>query len=227
MTKALEQLEHDRQLALAGISHDIRTPLTRLRMEIELASIGPEVRANLVDDIERIDSVVRQFIDYARAAALQGSDTDDAAPAVREAVERWQDDGLRISLDCPAQLPWLGRRVDVDRLLDNLLSNIARYARSHGEKDGNLRLRSLDGTLSLELEDFGEGVPEHELSRLIEPFARLEAYRSDREGTGLGLAIVNRIVLRHQGSLELHRARSGGLAVRLQLPSAKVIGATA
>ncbi|MFM7502113.1 MAG: ATP-binding protein [Betaproteobacteria bacterium] len=227
MTKALEQLEHDRQLALAGISHDVRTPLTRLRMEIELASIGPEVRANLVDDIERIDSVVRQFIDYARAAALQGSDTDDAAPAVREAVERWQNDGLRISLDCPARLPWRGRRVDVDRLLDNLLSNIARYASSHGEIDGNLRLSSLDFTLSLELEDFGEGVPEHELSRLIEPFARLEAHRSDREGTGLGLAIVNRIVLRHQGSLELHRAISGGLAVRLQLPSARPVGVTA
>jgi two-component system osmolarity sensor histidine kinase EnvZ len=108
-----------------------------------------------------------------------------------------------------------------------LLSNIARYARSHGEIDGNLRLSSLDGTLSLQLEDYGEGVPEHELSRLIEPFARLEAHRSDREGTGLGLAIVNRIVLRHHGSLELHRAISGGLAVRLQLPSARPVGVTA
>ncbi|NCW97492.1 MAG: hypothetical protein EBW71_00650, partial [Betaproteobacteria bacterium] len=95
MRKALEQLEDDRRVALAGISHDIRTPLTRLRMEVELASISQDVRANLVDDIERIDGVVRQFIDYARASVLQGSDTDDAAPGVKAAVERWRDDGLR------------------------------------------------------------------------------------------------------------------------------------
>ena len=223
MTKALEQLEHDRRVALAGISHDIRTPLTMLRMEVELASLAQQVRSNLVDDIERIDGVVRQFIDYARAAVLQGSDTDDAAPAVRAAVERWQDDGLRIALHSPDHLPWVGRRVDIDRLLDNLLSNIARYARSSGTLDGELKLSSQAGTLSLELDDFGPGVPEHELVRLLEPFARLEAYRSDREGTGLGLAIVNRIVLRHQGRLELRRAQTGGLSVRLLLPSAKAV----
>jgi two-component system osmolarity sensor histidine kinase EnvZ len=227
MTRALEQLEQDRRLALAGISHDIRTPLTRLRMEVELASLAQEVRANLVDDIERIDGVVRQFIDYARAAVLQGSDTDDAAPGVRAAVERWCEDGLRINLHCPEHLPWLGRQVDLDRLLDNLLSNIARYARSAGPLDGELKLNCQAGTLSLELEDFGPGVPEHELERLLEPFARLEAYRSDREGTGLGLAIVNRIVLRHQGRLELRRGQQGGLAVRLQLPSAKPVSAPA
>ncbi len=224
MRKALEQLEDDRRVALAGISHDIRTPLTRLRMEVELASISQDVRANLVDDIERIDGVVRQFIDYARASVLQGSDTDDAAPGVKAAVERWRDDGLRIKLECPEQLPWVGRRVDVDRLLDNLLSNIARYARSAGDCDGELRLSSQTGVLVLELDDYGPGVPERELERLLEPFSRLEAYRSDREGTGLGLAIVNRIVLRHQGRLELRRARTGGLGVRLQLPSAKQLG---
>jgi len=86
-----------------------------------------------------------------------------------------------------------------------------------------LKLSSQAGTLSLELDDFGPGVPEHELVRLLEPFARLEAYRSDREGTGLGLAIVNRIVLRHQGRLELRRAQTGGLSVRLLLPSAKAV----
>ncbi|NCX23339.1 MAG: hypothetical protein EBX17_09200 [Betaproteobacteria bacterium] len=150
MRKALEQLEDDRRVALAGISHDIRTPLTRLRMEVELASISQDVRANLVDDIERIDGVVRQFIDYARASVLQGSDTDDAAPGVKAAVERWRDDGLRIKLECPEQLPWVGRRVDVDRLLDNLLSNIARYARSAGDCDGELRLSSQTGVLAIE-----------------------------------------------------------------------------
>jgi len=221
MTRALEQLEQDRRLALAGISHDIRTPLTRLRMEVELASLSQEVRANLVDDIERIDGVVRQFIDYARAAVLQGSDTDDAAPCVRAAVERWCDDGLRIALQCPENLPWSGRQVDLDRLLDNLFSNIARYARSTGPLDAELKMSSQAGTLWLELEDFGPGVPEHELERLLEPFARLETYRSDREGTGLGLAIVNRIVSRHQGRLELRRGQDGGLTVRLQLPSTK------
>ncbi|NCW98973.1 MAG: ATP-binding protein, partial [Betaproteobacteria bacterium] len=87
-----------------------------------------------------------------------------------------------------------------------------------------LRLSSQTGVLVLELDDYGPGVPERELERLLEPFSRLEAYRSDREGTGLGLAIVNRIVLRHQGRLELRRARTGGLGVRLQLPSAKQLG---
>jgi len=223
MRMALEQLERDRGVALAGISHDIRTPLTRLRMEVELASLPPEILGNLVQDIERIDSVVGQFIDYARAATLQASDTDDAAPSVRAAVDRWREDGLRITLNCPEQLPWMGRRIDVDRLLDNLLSNIARYARSPGPLDGQLKLSSESGTLSIELDDFGPGVPETDQERLLEPFARLEAYRSDREGTGLGLAIVNRIVIRHEGRLALQRAVSGGLAVRLKLPSAKPV----
>lgn len=223
MRQALEQLEQDRRLALAGISHDIRTPLTRLRMEVELASLPPDVLANLVDDIERIDTVVRQFIDYARAASLQGSDTDDAAPGVRAAVERWREDGLRIALHCPEHLPWIGRRIDMDRLLDNLFSNIARYARSPGPLDGELKLSSKEGTLSIELEDFGPGVPEGEQERLLEPFVRLEAYRSDREGSGLGLAIINRIVMRHEGQLVLRRGGSGGLAVRLNLPSAKPV----
>jgi len=219
MTLALDRLDQDRRLALAGISHDIRTPLTRLRMEIELAMLSPDVRANLVSDIERIDGVVRQFIDYARASTLEGSDTHDAAASVALAVERWRDDGLRIRLDLPETLPWSGRRVDIDRLLDNLLSNVARYARSQGDFDADLSLRSVQGSLQLALDDYGPGVPEGDYQRLLEPFARLEDHRSEREGSGLGLAIVNRIVLRHQGKLELRRSPGGGLSVHLSLPS--------
>lgn len=220
MTRALDRLDQDRRLALAGISHDIRTPLTRLRMEIELAHLPPDVRANIVSDIERIDGVVRQFIDYARASSLEGSDTGDAAPSVAAAVERWRDDGLRIRLDAPESLPWSGRRVDIDRLLDNLLSNVARYARNAGNCDADLHLRSQQGTLHLVLDDYGPGVPETDLERLVEPFARLEEHRSEREGSGLGLAIVHRIVTRHQGKLALRRSPGGGLAVHLHLPSA-------
>ena len=219
MRLALDRLDQDRRLALAGISHDIRTPLSRLRMEVELATLPPEVRSNLVSDLERIDAVVRQFIDYARASALEGSDTDDAAPSVALAVERWRGDGLRIRLELPDTLPWKGCRVDIDRLLDNLLSNVARYARAQGPCDADLSLRSQQGTLHLVLDDYGPGVPRSDFQRLLEPFVRLEDHRSEREGTGLGLAIVNRIVMRHQGKLELGRSPSGGLSVQLSLPS--------
>ncbi|MFA7667104.1 MAG: ATP-binding protein [Burkholderiaceae bacterium] len=223
MTRDLDALERDRTLALAGISHDIRSPLARLRMEIELAPIDEVQRQALAGDIERIDRIVGQFVHYARIGQPARVDSVDVGAAIAALVSAYRTraaaETLTIESDTVGARPWRGDPIDLNRALGNLIDNALRYGRS---PDGSVRIsvsaRTEGRKLIVELADAGPGVPASQLERLLRPFERLDAERNDEGGAGLGLAIVDRIARRYGGSLSLDQAPGGGLHARIELP---------
>jgi two-component system osmolarity sensor histidine kinase EnvZ len=230
MASDLAELESDRALALAGISHDLRTPLTRLRMEIELSRLDEAEKASMAADIERIDAIVGKFVEYARSGTSgerAGGRVEevDVASALASLLATWRarsapgEPALRAEL--APELHWRGDPLDLARIATNLLENAARHGRDdRGPADVELRARRDAGGLLLEVADRGPGVPEAQLERLLRPFARVGDERSDRGGSGLGLAIVQRLAQRYGGHCRLANRPGGGLLATVALPDA-------
>lgn len=224
LARDLARLDADRSLALAGISHDIRSPLARLRMEIELAPLEAGQRASMAEDIERIDRIVGQFVQYARIAEPPRTERVDVdallsglAHGYHGAVEAGE---LVLEIDAGEVLHWIGDPTDLHRALANLIDNSMRYGRAAAGEPARVQLRaqrSSDG-LSIEVRDHGPGVPPADLDRLLEPFARMDSARGESGGSGLGLAIVERLARRYGGGLRLVNLPAGGLSASLTLP---------
>jgi two-component system osmolarity sensor histidine kinase EnvZ len=225
MAHDLHALEQDRAEALAGISHDIRTPLTRLRMEIELAPIDAAARASMADEIERIDAIVRQFVDFAQPVELESMSDIDLTAAIDSVVAGFTHgpDAAQLSLHRSIRpgTHWHGSQTSLARILSNLLENARRYgADATGHIRIDLSAQRLSRGIELCVRDHGPGVPVEQLERLQRPFARADAERSRFGGSGLGLAIVGRLARRHGGSLQLELPTGGGLLARVHLQDA-------
>ena len=214
MARDLERHEKDRSEVLAGISHDLRTPLTRLRLEAELSVADESARQAVVADIEQMEAVISQFMDYARTETGEEPIDTDLTAQLTTLAERQSLVGRSLSLDLAALPPVKLRQKAINRALTNLIDNASKY----GGGEVSLRAGQVDGEIQIDVSDRGPGIPESETERLKRPFARLETARTNASGTGLGLAIVERIARHHGGRLELLSNPGGGLLARLVLP---------
>jgi two-component system osmolarity sensor histidine kinase EnvZ len=223
MVTDLAKLEEDRAVLLAGISHDLRTPLTRLRLEIEMSELPEKNRSDMIGDLEQMDSIVRQFLDYARRSPQHPAERVDLSALIEQAPAR-----LRITADEQVSVNMLvapgivieGYRTELERALDNLLVNAARYGRdpATGCLELTVSLASDGQDVVLAVADHGPGVPTAQIDRLMRPFERGDSARSGGEGAGLGLPIVQRIARLHGGSLRLLANAPHGLRAELSLP---------
>ena len=227
MAEQLSKIEQDRAQMLAGISHDLRTPLARLRLEAELSVPDTEARQHMVADIEQVDTIIAKFLDYARPdhANLQPLPLAELVDA--SAVPFQLRDDMRVHVDIPADLHVLGDEVELSRVLANLLENARRYGKS---ADGTLAqvdisARAVGKRVVLHLRDHGQGVQEEQLASLTRPFFRGDSARTEATGAGLGLAIVAKMLRNMGGSLEFHNHPDGGLATRIGLQAASQIAA--
>ena len=218
MSLDLAQLENDRALILAGISHDLRTPLARLRLGIEFSGADEATRGGMEQDIEDMDRIIAQFLDYGREVAPEGgrescdvsAQVEDIAAALRRRGSAVQD-----STSGPLQVE--GRPGALRRAITNLVENALRYAGDAAPVE--VSTRQEDGRAIIEVADRGPGIPPDQVARLKRPFTRLEGARSNAKGSGLGLAIVNRIAQSHGGSFDLLARPGGGLLARISLPA--------
>ena len=223
MVADLGKLEDDRAVLLAGISHDLRTPLTRLRLELEMAALPAADREAMIADLEQMDAIVRQFLDYARRAPQQPAETIDLTELVRGAALRARIDAQPLAtlelLVAPA-VTVTGYRTELDRALDNLLVNAARYGRDpdSGRLTVTVSLTNDGREAVIAVADRGPGVPAEQIDRLLRPFERGDAARSGSGGAGLGLPIVQRIARLHGGALRLLANSPHGLRAELTLP---------
>jgi len=170
-------------------------------------------RQAVVSDIEQMESVISQFMDYARAESGEPPSPTDLPALLASVAARQANLGRQILTDLAPLDEVLLRPKAIARAVTNLLDNAAKYA--GGEI--SLRLSASEHEILIEIGDRGPGVPDSEVDRLKRPFTRLEAARSNATGTGLGLAIVNRIARLHDGGLDLLPNPGGGLLVRLSL----------
>lgn len=211
MSRDLVKLEADRRLMLAGISHDLRTPLTRMRIAAELAhsNIDPA----MIHDIEDMDAILKQFLDYARDGSEEQSGEHDLNALVQETVQRFAARGHALETELGAVPPFPFRRHSIRRVLDNLIDNAVRYGKSGVRVETSCSTDTVFTTVS----DAGPGIRNGAPADFIKPFAREDVSRSER-GAGLGLTIVDRVVRLHGGRLRLENAKGGGLCVTIELP---------
>ncbi|HEV8517711.1 MAG TPA: ATP-binding protein [Burkholderiales bacterium] len=219
MTNDLKRIDADRALLLAGVSHDLRTPLARIRLGVEM--LGDKADATLIDgmvqDIEDIDAAINQFLDFARVTGEQSAASEvDLEELVHSVVERYQQQGKPVRARFTG-VPQLQMKVlAIRRLLTNLIDNALR----HGGTEVEVQTAVSDGWVRLSILDRGPGIPSADTARMLQPFTRLNEARST-SGSGLGLAIVDRIAKLHGGRVSLLAREGGGLEARIEFPVAR------
>ena len=222
MLANLQRAEEDRTLLLAGVSHDLRTPLARLRLGIEVGMPDDKEREGMVSDIEEMDRIIGQFLDFARGDRDAATELRQLNDIVAPVVERYRRDGRDVSF-VAGELPPLPLRVTaLSRLVNNLLDNALRY----GKEPVEVTTRRIDSSIALDVADRGPGIPADEVDRMKRPFTRGESARTGAAGAGLGLAIVERIARMHGGTLDLTLPEGGGMRARVTLPLASVTART-
>jgi two-component system osmolarity sensor histidine kinase EnvZ len=224
MARELARVEQDRAVMLAGISHDLRTPLARLRLEAEMSVADPHALAHMAADIDQLNAIIDKFTDYARPdlPALQLVDLQTQLEALCGRVEG--DARVRLAIDRPAPALAMADPTDLLRVLVNLVENAARYARGAdgGPAEVSVQAQVAQEEIDIRVCDRGPGVPPHQLGQLVQPFFRGNAARTEATGAGLGLAIVDKAVQRMKGRLAFRNLPGQGLEVRIVLPRAPV-----
>ncbi|CAB0150623.1 Osmolarity sensor protein EnvZ [Pseudidiomarina piscicola] len=219
MAEGVRQLEQDRALLMAGVSHDLRTPLTRIRLATEMMPASEDYLAEgIISDIDDMNAIIDQFIDYVRVDSAADSDCENLNYLVEDVIghvpETWSSE-IEVHYGEIPSIPV--RAISIKRVLLNLLENAERY--------GGQRILVETGYAAarkrvwISICDDGEGIPASQIEHVLQPFTQGDKARASK-GSGLGLAIVKRIVERHGGRISFGRSqRLGGLAVRIELPS--------
>jgi two-component system osmolarity sensor histidine kinase EnvZ len=219
MARELAKVEEDRAVMLAGISHDLRTPLARLRLEAEMSVGDDEARHNMASDIDQLDAIIDKFMDYARPGethlrpVLLSKLIDKEAASFRDPGE------IRIKSKLEIDLEVLADEVELARVFANLFENARRYGRNN---DTGIAMVTVSfvrtaGWVICTVRDTGPGVAPEKLGQLTTPFFRGDAARTAATGAGLGLAIVDKAMQRMGGQVEITNAPDGGLVVHLRL----------
>lgn len=216
MADSLAELDAERTLILAGVSHDIRTPLARLRLSVEMLPDDgcASLKNGMVQDIADMDNIIHQFLDFVKGVEGEPTEMTD----VNALLQAVHDRQLRAGRDLVVQLaPTYHipiKPLAMQRLLDNLVGNAYAYG------NGQVRIASkiANENIIISVFDNGPGIPETHVEKLLRPFERLDTARSNAGGSGLGLAIADRIAKQHHGKLELINRPEGGLEARLSLP---------
>ena len=214
MRTDLTRLDQERATFLAGVSHDLRTPLSRLRLGVEMLPADPATRSDLEKDIEDINVVIDQFLDFARDESSEPTQRMNLTQLALGAVERAARMHVAAMTDLAELPPLMLRPIAMQRAIDNLVNNAAR----HGGGDILIQTRRVttDSTASiLSVFDRGPGIPAHEVERLKQAFTRIDSARSGESGAGLGLAIVERIARMHGAKFDLLPRAGGGTEARL------------
>jgi two-component system osmolarity sensor histidine kinase EnvZ len=214
MSGNLERLEADRALILAGVSHDLRTPLARLRLGIEMSDGDAVLKQGMAADIDEMDAIIGQFLDFARAGREEPGEPADVADIAADIARHYEEVGQPLRHEIAATAPRALRRQAIRRAIANLVDNAQRYA--GGEVV--MRVAPAGEAAVIEVLDRGPGIPAEHAERMKQPFTRMESARSNAGGSGLGLAIVDRIAQMHGGRLDLLPRDGGGLVARITLP---------
>ena len=203
----------ERGRLLTAISHDLKTPITRLRLRAEMLSDG-EIRTRMLRDLEEMQTMVGTTLDFFRTTGTGARQPLDVGALIESICEDRREAGQALSVRGAAQAPYRADPQALRRCLENLIENALRYGGS-----AEIEVSDTPQRLRIAVLDRGPGIPPAELERVFEPFYRLDASRNlDQGGTGLGLSIARDVVQTHGGSITLRNRPEGGLIAELRLP---------
>lgn len=216
MSKGIKQLEADRSLLMAGISHDLRTPLTRIRLASEMMSEDEDyLKDGIEKDIDDMNAIIDQFIDYIRHDMMDKTQPIELNKMIKDVVELESVEGKNIHLQLGpnTEIPMV--YAAMKRVLANLIQNAFKYSSNDIEISSGINLET--NRAYFNVADNGPGISDSEIERLFQPFTQGDTARGT-EGSGLGLAIIKRIVDGHGGRVTLKNRSSGGLVAKVELP---------
>ena len=219
MAERLAKVEEERTLMLAGISHDLRTPLARLRLETELSVPDAQARQAMSADIDQLDDMIDKFLGYARPDYTELQPVL-LAPVISKCITPFRGASqMRIEVHVPEDLQVMADAVELGRVISNLLENARRYGQNPNDGISHVEIRAQagNGMVVLRIRDHGPGAAPEQLEHLTQPFYRGNTARTSAMGSGLGLAIVERAVSRMGGHFHLQNHAGGGLVARIEL----------
>jgi two-component system, OmpR family, osmolarity sensor histidine kinase EnvZ len=222
MARELAKVDEDRAVMLAGISHDLRTPLARVRLEAEMSVADEEARRNIAADVDQLDAIIDKFMDYARPGEVRLVPVH-VSSVVDKAISQFRDTKrIRITAKLPIDTCVMADETELGRVLTNLFENARRYGRNTytGVTNVDVNYTRSGSWVVLSVRDHGPGVAPEKLVQLTTPFFRGDAARTAASGAGLGLAIVDKALQRMGGALELANAPGGGLVAHIRLKRA-------
>jgi two-component system osmolarity sensor histidine kinase EnvZ len=222
MSQQIERAERDRQVMLSGISHDLRTPLTRLMMDVQMNVPDEASREAMMGDIAQLNAIIGKFMEYARESEVHLARVALQPLVAREAQAAQHVPGLKVQEDVPAEHWVMADEIELGRVFQNLLENARRYACTPGADAAEVHIVSRLELpwVVIAVRDHGPGVAPDQIGRLTTPFYRGDEARSDARGAGLGLAIVDKVVRRMGGELSVANEASGGLRFEVKLKAA-------
>lgn len=215
MRERITGLIDDRTRMLAAISHDLRTPITRMRLRSEFIEDETH-RSRMLGDLDQMRSMLESVLSFLRNdRKLEAMTLVDIASTLQLVTDQFGDIGRKVSYDGPAHAMATVRPDDLLRAVTNLVENAVKFG-----AEATIRLRTSPDQFTIDVEDDGPGISDAQKKNMLEPFVRGDDARNmdEASGFGLGLSIANAIVLAHGGALSLHDRQPHGLAVRIQLP---------
>lgn len=215
MQRRIRSFVEDRLQMLAAISHDLRTPITRLRLRTEQLAIDLDQQGKMLRDLDEMEQMVSSSLAFAKdEATTEPSQLIDLAALLESLCDDATDTGFDAAFDWTGRLVYRGRPLALKRLFANLVDNAVRYG-------NRARVKAVSHQRSVEvmIDDQGPGIPQDQLEKVFKPFYRLEASRNKRTGgLGLGLANVRTIARAHGGDVRLENLAAGGLRAVVTLP---------
>ena len=214
MRERIQRTINQRTEMLAGISHDLRTPLTRMKLQLAMLKDGPETN-ELSSDVFEMEKMLEEYLSFARGESTEQVKICNLREVLAEVVKKCQLDNEPIPLNLSGNLEIPLKINALKRAITNIVNNAIQYGGSV-----NIHAEKKTGNIEILVDDNGPGIPENQREEVFKPFYRLDNSRSpDRGGTGLGLTIARDSVRAHGGDLILESSPSGGTRAKLRLPT--------
>ena len=211
MRKRIIRHLNQRSEMLSGISHDLRTPLTRIKLQLALIK-DMEISKKLSGDVDEMEKMLNEYLQFSKSTFSDKTETFDISELIKSTVKKYEN--ADISLDQLEKTIFTGKKNLIQRCLNNLIDNALKYATKVKVKQEKIRK-----TIVIIIEDDGPGIPASEYENVFKPFYKIDKGRSEaKSSVGLGLSISSDIIRSHGGTIELRKSETGGLEVMISLP---------
>jgi two-component system osmolarity sensor histidine kinase EnvZ len=211
MRKRILRHLNQRSEMLSGISHDLRTPLTRMKLQTAFIKDN-DISSKLVDDINEMEKMLNEYLQFTSSTYLEKVELFNLSELLEEIIKKY--DNKNISKNITERVYYNGRKNLIRRCINNLIDNALKYG-----KNINIELSKKNTNIFIKIEDDGPGIPENEYDNVFKPFYKIDKSRSEsKSSVGLGLSIASDILQSHGGNIKLEKSKLNGLEVRIFLP---------
>ena len=211
MRKRIVRHLNQRSEMLSGISHDLRTPLTRMKLQVTFIK-DKELSKKLTEDIDEMEKMLNEYLQFTSSSFAEKDEMFNLTDLINEIIEKYDNDN--ISLKLIPRVYFNGRKNLITRCINNLIDNAIKYA-----KKVNIELNKNNNNLFIKIEDDGPGIPKTEYENVFKPFYKINKGRADsKSSVGLGLSIASDIIKSHGGNIKLDKSKMNGLSVKVFLP---------